>query len=175
MRSSDKGIKKELRELLIQSFEVSEDQVVEEKTTDLIVKIGDSHDDWFYFEIKSTDKENRKNANKYFGAISLNQLIEAARHPGHYYFIIASREKSGYKYVITTPDVLLSYLTGYYLHADFTIPETVLKESYLDFSEFVDFCKHDLRSGRYPSLQPNINPKIAKIASLKQIVVSKNI
>ena len=170
MRSSDKEIKKDLKKLLIKSFNITENRVVEEKTTDLIVKLGDNPDEWLYFEIKSTDKENRQNHYKYFGAISLNQLVEAYKHPGHYFFVIASRNKSGFKYVLTTPEILLSYLTGYYLHADFTIPEVSLEKVYMESKEFINFCKYDLRSGRLFSFPPNDNPKKAKISSLMQFI-----
>ena len=60
------------------------------KTTDLIVHCGDNENEYFYFEVKSTNKDNRKNKNCYFGATSLNQLIEAEKHPNHFYYIIVS-------------------------------------------------------------------------------------
>ncbi len=101
------------------------------------MKLGDTPNDWLYYVIKSTDKQSRKNADKYFGAVSHNQLSEAYQHPGRYFFVIVSRDKSGFKYVLSTPDTLLSYLTGYYLHADFSIPEIVLEEAYMEPDAFI--------------------------------------
>lgn len=167
---SDKEIKNELKQLLAEAFQISEDMVIKGKTTDLIVKCGDNERDWYFFEVKSTNKDNRKNKVKYFGATSLNQLIEAEKHPNHFYYIIVSIRNGVQRYVIVTPENLLSYMTGYYTIVDFNIPESIINEYCVDKQKFKDNCILLHHKQHFAELTPKQQPKEDKIKEVKKLI-----
>lgn len=167
---SEKEIKDKLKQLLVEAFQISEDRIILGKTTDLIVKCGDNESDWYYFEVKSTDKDNRKNKDKYFGATSLNQLIEAEKHPNHFYYIIVSINNGVQRFVIVTPENLLSYMTGYYMHVDFNIPESILKEYWVDKHQFRENCIRLYHKQHFTELTPKQEPKEDKRKAVHKLV-----
>ena len=125
--------------------------------------------------MKSTNKEKRRNKNKYFGATTLNQLIEAEKHPNHYYFILASQDNDNITYGIATPNELLSYLTGYYMHVDFNIPETEMLNTCINKDTFLERCRM-LQNGEQPqtlSLSDN-QTNADKKKRLKEIVKAQS-
>ena len=170
-------IKEKLTSLLAEAFNVKKENVKGDRTTDFIVRIGENESEWYYFELKSTDKSEpggRKDKEKYFGAASLSQLIEAEKHPNHYYFILASQDNDNITYGFATPDELLSYLTGYYMHADFNIPETELQNTCTKEETFLDRC-HMLQKGELPhTLSPKDNQNNDKINRLKEIIKTQS-
>ena len=167
---TESEIKRELKPLLVESFGVQEKDVIFGKTTDLIVKIGKNKADWYYFEVKSTDKDKRKNKKAYFGATSSGQLLEALQHPNHYYFILVSQEANNIKYGIVTPNEIESYLTGYYLRADFNIPETEIQKACCDKSLFQSRCNSLSKGHEIVSLSPKSQPNYDKIRRMTEII-----
>ncbi len=171
----EKDIKENLKLLLAEAFNVGYKDVVGSRTTDLIVKVGEDQSEWYYFELKSTSKEKRKDKNNYFGAATLNQLIEAEKHPNHYYFILASQDNDNITYGFATPNELLSYLTGYYMHVDFNIPETEMQNTCKNKDTFLERCRM-LKTGQQPhTLSTKDNQtKADKVKRLKEIVKAQS-
>lgn len=167
---SDKKIKQNLQRILSEAFHLSLEKVEMGKTTDLIVHCGDNENEYLYFEVKSTNKDNRKNKNCYFGATSLNQLIEAEKHPNHFYYIIVSSSKDGDSYTIVKPEVLLSYMTGCYISVDFNIPERILKQYSVDEDLFKDGCVKLQNRQNLVDMEYNQKPKVDKIKEVKDLV-----
>lgn len=170
MRKSDSDIKNRLRILLSKALDIPIQRIVAGKTTDLIVKNSDNDANWYYFEIKFTDYDERKDKKKYFGAITLNQLIEAERYIGRYFFILVSIRSNIERYAIISPQNMISYLTGYYLHADFSIPESDLQKYCVDSDSFTKICVSLLHSEESNLFPRNKNDKTDKINRLKNIV-----
>lgn len=101
-------------------------------------------------------------------------MIEAEKHPNHYYFILASQDNDIITYGFATLDELLSYLTGYYMHADFNIPETELQNTCTKEETFLDRC-HMLQKGELPyTLSPKDNQNNDKINRLKEIIKTQS-
>lgn len=171
---SDTAVKTKLRTILADAFNVSTDFVyIKDKTTDIIVKPTDNEKDWYYFEIKSTDKSNRKNADVYFGAASLNQLRMAVAHPKRYYFILANKVGEDYTYALISMSRLLSYLTGFYLHADFNIPDESMTKYCLTSEKFtteIAKLKESLTFTEFPNCTKKDDKKDKRIKSLKKLI-----
>lgn len=168
-------IKEKLKPLLAKAFNVNSNDVVGSRTTDLIVKVGADESEWYYFELKSTNKEKRKDKNKYFGAASLSQLIEAEKHPNHYYFILASEDNDDITYGLATPKELYTYFTGYYIHADFNIPEIEIQNTCIKEDTFLERCRMLQKGGQPHTLSPKANQTNAdKINRLKEIVKAQS-
>lgn len=171
---SDTAVKTKLKNILADAFNVSINQVENDRTTDLIVKPTDNEKDWYYFEIKSTDKLYRKNANVYFGAASLNQLRMAIAHPNRYFFILANKVGEDYTYALISLSRLLSYLTGYYLHADFNIPDESMTKYCLTSENFIveiANLKESRTITEFPQCKKNESTKTKdKIESLHKLI-----
>jgi len=106
-----------------------EDFIMNDRTTDVIYKFGESKNDWLYFELKTTTREYKENES-YFGAASLSQWVTANKHKGKYFFVLAYAEPNTaiYRFSLITPDAFISYVTGYYMHVDFNVPFSKMKE-----------------------------------------------
>lgn len=160
---SDKNIKEELRQLLAEAFQIPKEKVVKGKTIDLIVQCGNNESDWYYFEIKSTNKDKRKNKDYYFGAASINQFIKAKKYQDHFFFIIASVSSEGNRYAIVGRDNLLSYMTGSYVNVDFNIPEGIMRDYCIDKDQFKCNCINLWHKRLFIEFPQNQYPKIDKI------------
>lgn len=164
--------KEDLTLLLSEAFNVEPEDVQGDRTTDFIVRIGKDESDWLYFELKSTDKSGRDNQGVYFGATSLSQLVEAEKHPNHYFFILASHDNGKTTYGIATPEELKSYLTGFYMRADFNIPNSKMDETCAENETFIKRCRM-LQNGELPrTLSQKTNPNTDLIKKVNEIVNS---
>lgn len=156
-----------------------DDFVTNDRTTDIIYKFGKSKNDWLYFELKTTTRQYKDNES-YFGAASLNQWVTANKHKGKYFFVLAYAEPNSknYRYSLIAPEVFITYVTGYYMHADFNVPFAKMKEFCQRGDDFNMQLEDVISSdNRNKQLMTSNNSKISKkrkdkIKKLKDIINS---
>ena len=179
--SGEKLAKEQFQCALKKVFGKDANIVTNDKTTDVIYKRGVNEDDWLYFELKTTANidKNDKNGNhipNYFGAASLNQWIMATKYPNNYFFVLAYKESDSYKFCLVTPDVFKTYMTGYYMHVDFNIPFTFMREKCVDGAKLINNIKNALNTKESVTFPPKNDlpqQKKNKIAELDEIIASR--
>jgi len=104
---SDIEAKQKFKEYLLGSGSFVDVQIVK-SPADIIAK---KHNDPkpYYFEIKKTDIENRKNKNNYFGAATLTEWACAWENESRFKFVVAYKNNQDWNFKEYTPSEFVQF------------------------------------------------------------------